>query len=396
MQFTSRRSALVSLAIVSFGLTGVAVPAAATTPPTEPTDTESDHAHTGGGTGPVVLTYDGGILVVDGETLDVVEDLPLEGFNRVDAAGDDHHVVVRTAEGFVLLDAMAPELTDQVVAAEAPGHVVPHGGVTALFDDASGVVTIVDTGALDTAGFEPVEVYEAAEPHHGFAVVLGNGDLALTVGDSEERTGMVVLDAERTEIARNEECAAIHGEGTAADDVLVAGCGDGVLIYRDGEITKVTSPDPEGRIGTIAGSSESPVVLGNYSSDPDAAPEQVSLVDTEAATITLVDLGASYTFRSLGRGAHGEALVLGTDGALHVIDPTTAEVTVSIPVVDAWEEPEDWQLPRPALFVRDHTVYVSDPAANQLHTVDIEAGEVTATGDLPATPNEIAGVLGDH
>ncbi len=74
-----------------------------------------------------------------------------------------------------------------------------------------------------------------------------------------------------------------------------------------------------------------------------------------------MDLGTSYSFRSLGRGPHGEALVLGTDGALHVIDPTTA-VSKKHPGAGPWEEPLDWQQPRPTLFVNGHTAYVTDPA----------------------------------
>lgn len=68
---------------------------------------------------------------------------------------------------------------------------------------------------------------------------------------------------------------------------------------------KIPSPDPYGRIGNQAGSDESAVVLGDYKADPDAElerPERVSLIDTATNTLRLVDLGVSYTFRSLARG----------------------------------------------------------------------------------------------
>ena len=61
-----------------------------------------------------------------------------------------------------------------------------------------------------------------------------------------------------------------------------------------------------------------------------------------------MDLGTSYTFRSLGRGLLGEALVLGTDGALHVLDPTSGTVLRRVPVLDPWTAPQEWQSPRPA------------------------------------------------
>jgi hypothetical protein len=178
---------------------------------------------------------------------------------------------------------------------------------------------------------------------------------------------------------------------------VVVGCQNGLLIYRDGVITKVTSPDPYGRIGNQAGDENSPIILGDYKTDPDAElerPQRISLTDTTTGQLTLVDLGTSYTFRSLGRGVHGEALVLGTDGALHVIDPASKTVTRTVPLIDPWTEPEQWQSPRPALFVQDGTAYVTDPAKNRIHAVDLESWTVSDSADLPQTPNEITGVTG--
>jgi hypothetical protein len=108
----------------------------------------------------------------------------------------------------------------------------------------------------------------------------------------------------------------------------------------------------------------------------------------------LVELGTSYTFRSLQRGPQGEALVLGTDGAIHVIDPITGTVTNKIAVIGEWSEPEDWQEARPALFVEDSTAYVSDPANKKLFAVDLAAGTVSAETAVDFTPNELTGVTG--
>ena len=54
---------------------------------------------------PLVATYDGGLYVLDGETLEVAQDIPLDGFLRVNPAGDEAHVLVTTDEGFRILDA---------------------------------------------------------------------------------------------------------------------------------------------------------------------------------------------------------------------------------------------------------------------------------------------------
>jgi hypothetical protein len=206
-----------------------------------------------------------------------------------------------------------------------------------------------------------------------------------------------VLDKNRVEIARNEDCPGAHGEAAVKDEAIVIGCQTGVLVYRNGVITKVTSPTSYGRIGNTAGSPTSPIVLGDYKQDKDAElerPQQISLIDTSNGTLRLVDLGTSYTFRSLARGPQGEALVLGTDGHIHVIDAVTGTFIRTIPVIDPWQEPLKWQQPRPALFTRGATAYVSDPATNQVHRIDLATGTVAATTTLAAAPNELSGVAG--
>lgn len=138
-------------------------------------------------------------------------------------------------------------------------------------------------------------------------------------------------------------------------------------------------------------------MLGDYKVDKDSElerPTRVSLTDTATGTLMLVDVEASYSFRSLGRGPGGEALVLGTDGKLRVIDPASGKVTAAIDVVEPWEESTTWQDPRPTLFVQGSTAYVTEPSSNTLHKVDLAAGVVTTSAELPHTPNELSGVEG--
>lgn len=357
----------------------------------------------------LTVSYDGGVLVLDAATLETVDDVTgIDGFTRLNPAGDGRHVFVSGSGAFTALDAgtwtsgsehftSTPALTDVKFDATTPGHVVRHDGKTVLFDDGTGKVEIFESAALLEGEKPETDTYTTPEAHHGVAVELSDGALLTTLGNEDERTGIVVLDADRKEIVRNEDCPGVHGEAVAADETVVVGCQDGLLIYRDGAITKVQSPDVYGRIGNQAGDEDSPVLLGDYKVDPDAElerPTRVSLTDTVSGELTLVDLGTSYTFRSLGRGPAGEAIVLGTDGALHVIDVNSKSVTQTIPVVDAWEEPVKWQEPRPALFVHEGTAFVSDPAKNSVHAVDLSTGEVTQTGELAHTPNELTGVTG--
>ena len=355
----------------------------------------------------LALSYDGGVLVLDAQSLDVVGSAEVDGFTRLNPAGDDRHVLISTGNSFTALDTgtwtdggshytAAPALTDVAFEAKTPGHVVRHDGKTVLFDDGTGLVRVFDPATL-AQGTPATTEFTTPEAHHGVAVELSDGSLLTTVGNEDERTGIVVLDRDRKEIARNEDCPGVHGEAVAADETVVVGCQNGLLIYRDGVVTKVTSPDPYGRIGNQSGDENSPILLGDYKTDPDAElerPERVSLTDTATGQLTLVDLGASYTFRSLGRAPHGEALVLGTDGALHVIDPNTKAVSRTVDVLDPWTEPDRWQSPRPALYVQDHTAYVTDPANKKIHTIDLDTWAVSGQADLPETPNEITGVTG--
>ncbi|WP_373291620.1 zinc metallochaperone AztD [Nocardia camponoti] len=355
-------------------------------------DSEHKHEHTPGAE-PVALTYDGGIYVLDGATLAQEGEVKLEGFNRLNPAGDDDHVMVSTKDGFRVFDAYAAKFTGTEYAASKPGHVVRHAGKTVLFADGTGEVTVIDSDKID--GGKSSEVYKAPTAHHGVALELSNGNMLITLGTADARVGLAVLDPNRKEITRNEDCPGVHGEAAAQGEAVVVGCQTGAVIYRDGKITKVKSPNPYGRIGNMSGSEVSPIVLGDYKQDKDAElerPQQISLVNTTDGTLRLVDIGTSYTFRSLGRGPQGEALVLGTDGKIHVIDPVAGEQVRTIDVLGPWQEPLNWQEARPALFVRGGVAYVTDPAAKKVHRVDLAAGKVTATATLAAAPNEISGV----
>lgn len=384
-------------------------------PAAEQHDHDDDHTEPSGTevAGPearIAFTHDEGIVVLRASDGEELADIDLAGFNRLSQAGDGRHLMVATGDGFRVLDLAAwteahgdhghsftaePHLTELTFAAEKPGHVVVHDDRTVLFDDATGEITSFDPHHLTEDDVDTSET-RAAEPHHGVAVAMADGSMLLTLGDDESRSGVVRLDHRGEEVARNEECPGVHGETVASGDAAVFGCENGVLVAADDGFTKVASPDGYGRIGNLAGSPASPVVLGDYKTDRDAEierPTRVSLIDTESGALTLVDLGASYSFRSLGRGPDGEALVLGTDGALRVIDPERGRVVKEIAVVKKWKEPTEWQQPRPTLVVVGDTAWISEPAAKLLHAVDLDTQEIR-THRLDHTPNEVAGIVG--
>ncbi|MFC5494974.1 zinc metallochaperone AztD [Nocardioides caricicola] len=359
----------------------------------------------------LAVTYDGGVLVVRASDGEVLLDEPLGGFLRVNPAGDDRHAFVSAAGGFTALDlgswtsdhgdhghsyADDPALLDFTVPAEEPGHVVVHHGWTTLFDDGTGTMTSFESHELDEPDELETETATTPDPHHGVAARTHDGGWLHTLGTSEERSSITVVTADGEQLASSDECPGVHGEAFAGE-VAVVGCEDGVLVVDGTEITKVDAPDAYGRIGNQAGHDESAYVLGDYKVDPDAAlerPTRVSVIDTTDASLRLVDLPASYSFRSLGRTPEGDGLVLGTDGALRVIDVRRAAVRSSLTVVAPWREPLDWEQPRPTLEVVDGTAYVTEPATREIHVVDLDRLEVVRTLTLPEVPNELVGVSG--
>ncbi|MCG7438821.1 hypothetical protein [Corynebacterium freneyi] len=384
---------------------------AARTPAVTTATTAADVSETRNAEARLAISYDGGVMVLDvgdldgGDEPEVLAELPADGYLRLNPAGDGRHVFVSTDEGFRALDmgsyskphgdhshhyAGDPLFTGFGVDAAKPGHVVAGDDTAVLFDDETGDVTTVRLTGMDAVDHFRVPA------HHGIAVLGEGGTYMVTIADDEgNRTGVAQVDADGKELKRFEECPGAHGAEESSAGIFV-GCSDGGLVYADGKVTKVKAPDEYGRIGNQAGSTESKYVLGDYKSDAGAAedgelerPEKVSIIDAETGELKLVDLGTSYTFRSLGMNDDGLAVVLGTDGKLHLIDPEQAKVVKTIDVIDAWEESEEWQDPRPALAVNGDVAYVTDPATKTIHVVDLTGEKETLTAELPETPDEL-------
>ena len=359
----------------------------------------------------LVLTHAGGLTVLDGGDLSEVADFAYEGFIRASPAGDGRHVFVATGAGFELLDlgtwrerhdshahyyTAAPTRTGLTYPGAKPGHVVVHDDRTTLFTDGTGDVRILDTAKIGSAD---AVIREFTVPaHHGVAVARADGTTVASAPNGEKAGGVRILDGDGREVAANVDCPGLHGEAAAADGVLTVGCTDGALVVRGDHIVKVPAADPYARLGNQAGSEHSTVVLTDYKTDADAElerPQRFALLDTAGAgAVTVVDIDYSYSYRSLGRGPAGEALLLGTDGALHVIDPVDGAEKAAYPVIGAWTEAEDWQAPGPDLFVLGSTAYVTDPSTRRIRAVNLHDGTILAERTLDAPTVELTGVTG--
>ncbi|MBN6191156.1 hypothetical protein JQN58_30280 [Aneurinibacillus sp. BA2021] len=379
-------------AIAAVALTGCAgaSPASENTTGAAPEQHDHHEAETR-----VALTYDGGVVVLDGDTLETVGEAELDGFLRVNGAGDHNgHVFVTAEDGFHVLDtglaSGAVEFTGEVFEAVAAGHATPHAGRTALFDDGTGEVRVFDTDAVGTGTLPEFDTIASEAAHHGVAIELSDGTVLSTIGTAEARSGVRHLAADGTELARDERCPSVHGEGALKGEVVMFGCEDGVLLFADGAFTKLDAPDEFGRTGNAYVTDTSAVAVGDYKTDPDQEGyflSQLVLVDTAAASLSVVDAPAEYTWRGVGRSAHDDIVVLGADGSLTVLDESGA-VQDSWSVIDAWESPAEWQDPHPGLRVVGDVAYVTEPAKKRIVAVDVHTGEVAAEATLDVIPNE--------
>ncbi|MFW0791563.1 zinc metallochaperone AztD [Gordonia sp. CPCC 205333] len=365
----------------------------------------------------LAVSYDGGIVVLDADDLGQVADIPLDGFLRLNSAANGRNVFVSVSDGFRVLDmgtwtrqhgdhghyyTSTPNMTDLKFGGAEPGHVVPHDSRITLFSDGTGEVTVVEPVDL-ARGTASATSFTVPQPHHGVAVARGDGAVVVTVGNEDKRTGLAVLDKNRNEIARTDECPGVHGEAAAAGGVLTFGCENGIVVLRGNTFTKIASADSYGRIGNQAGAPDSPVVLGDYKTQRPSKdendtsierPRRFTLTDTAANAIRVVDLPTSYSFRSLERGPNGTAVILGTDGALYRFDAATGRQLSRVDVIAPWTEPEEWQSAMPNLFVQGSTAYVSDPNTRTLIAVDLSSGKKIAETTLPQRAIELTGVTG--
>lgn len=348
--------------------------------------------------------------MLDASTGKTVHEQKLPGFLRLNAAGDGRRVMVTTGNAFRVFDTgiesqahgdhhhnyeFQPGLTKVSYPAQHPGHVVVHGGRTALFGDGDGSVQLIPTEQVGS-DVAPVQRTRTKAPHHGVAVALDDGTLLTTHGTEKSRSTVQARRGGRI-IDQTTTCPGVHGEAVAHDDAVVFGCENGATVFRDGAFHPIKAKDTYARIGNLAATPQSPVVLGDYKVQPDAElerPTRISLLDTRTDNIRLVDLGSSYAFKSLARGPGGEGLVLTYDGRIAVVDVTSGKVTKRIPAISPWKEPKDWQDPAPSLEVEGDRAYVTDTAKNQLVVIDLRSGKATQRHALSKTPVEIAVTTG--
>lgn len=193
-------------------------------------------------------------------------------------------------------------------------------------------------------------------------------------------------------------CEGMHGSFTTSDRHTVVGCLDGVMVATtgaDGSVQARLVPTPI-RIGTIAGH---PRLAGHVigigsAGSGDTATSRFFAIDAAAGVATelvIPGLGGGVVRRAHGFDRSGARFfVLDSVGRLHrlVREGTTWSVVGAAQVIASMPTAAPW----PALSAngaRD-VVYLSDPVARQVISLDVRDGTVLGRQGLGYVPSAMA------
>lgn len=288
-----------------------------------------------------------------------------------------------------------PALVDAVITGEKPAHFVEHGGKVALFFDGSGKVDLFSPHAWVSEGKVAATELDSGTPHHGLAVPWGDFTLVSTANAEDEkkpRVGLNVLDAEGNLVGETHACPDLHGEA-GSGNLLIVGCGDGVLIVSGSGEPQVKKLDyaglPEGKTTTLIGGQGMQYFLGNYGAD------KVVIIDpTEDAPYRLVDLPTRRVHFVTDSIRPKFAYVFTEDGFLRQLDVVSGELTQSVKVTEPYSMDGEWSLPRPRIAVVGDKVAVTDPNEGVVHLVDVVSFAVTGEIAVEGAPYNIVAVGG--
>ncbi len=289
------------------------------------------------------------------------------------------------------LDLTDPALLDFTLDGTTPIHFVAHDGVIAIFNDGDGTAAIFDESAVRGDG--EVILVDSGRPHHGVAVPMDDVVvISLPNPDDPEAAlpvGVAVRTLDGEEVAAFAECPGLHGEASIGHDAIAFGCIDGVLILeRDGDTwttSKIANPaeNPDNaRVGTLLYNEESGLLVGNW------GRQGLALFDLDAGVMTPLVLPVPMWAFSWSEYDPDQVLALTIDGSLHAIDYATGEILGSVPVVDAFELPQQGEegVLRPALLASGDMAYISSPNTGEVievHTPHMEVDRRLAVEGAP-------------
>lgn len=359
----------------------------ATATKTEQVEKEAKHNHAETATARFVVSSDKAVHILDDKFQQIEQfDIGSGAFSVVDSG---RYVFVRDAENkdsYTLLDSGfyvedhadhmhpyedKPAIAKNEVEAASPAHMISHAGRTAIFNDGSGKVDVYENDTLATDTYKPAFVYEGA-PHHGAAVPLSTGELAVTVlakeGDALP-TGVKIVGKDGKETATvTNSCEGLHGtaySGEGDNEKLAFGCIGKAVVYdvAGKKATDVVLPDKEARIGTVMLGANSDYIFTNYSIENEPQ-NKVGVINAKTGDFKLVELPATYKSATLV-APDNKGYVLTEDGNLYKIDLQKAEIELTVPAFNPFNLEEE----APALFMANEIVYVAMPSYQKIYAV---------------------------
>ena len=275
------------------------------------------------------------------------------------------------------IDIFEPE-TIGSIEGPRPVHTVAHGGDVAIAFDRGGYAAVLDEGAILRGEFGE-ETFPMNVAHHGFVAAMG--DYFVSSVASEEpvaedklppRVGIGAFSADGTPLGDTHVCTDLHGEAFSGT-FLAAGCAEGVIAHdtRGGPdaFTMLPYPRdfPEGKTGTLLGSSAIQMFLGNFGAD------SVVIVDpTTEPYFTRVELPFRRVHFALDPAGPQFGYILTEDGTLHRLNMLSADIEQSVRVTQPYSMDGHWSDPRPRMAVAGDRLVLTDPLDGSIRVIGLE------------------------
>ncbi|MEQ8598375.1 MAG: zinc metallochaperone AztD [Devosia sp.] len=328
-----------------------------------------------------LYTTDGAVFAVQGAANQVTV---IDAGIAVDDHGDHGDIEIT-----------APSLVEPVLTGEKPAHFVEHDGKVAMFFDGSGLVSLFTAHDWAHDGELATTELDSGTAHHGVAIPWGDYTLVSTAdADNEKkpRLGLNVLDANGDQVGETYPCPDLHGEASSGN-IVVVGCGDGLLIVSGSDAPIVEKLDyaglPQGKVTTLIGGQGLQYFLGNYGAD-----KLVIIDPTEAEPYRLIDLPTRRVHFVTDPVRPKFAYIFTEDGQLRQLDVLNGEITRSVTITEPYSMDGEWSLPRPRLTVAGDVIAVTDPLAGKVHLVDAQSFEITRALSVEGLPYTIVAVGG--
>ena len=289
--------------------------------------------------------------------------------------------------------AEAPVLATYEMKANKAAHVVSHNNQTAVFHDGSGLVEVFDAKSLSTEG-APIPVYTyQGKAHHGVAIPLSDGTLAVSYQTEEGANlpgGVKIVDSHGHDVATiTDACNGLHGtvySGSGATEKLAFGCNGNVIAYNVAakETTSIALPNTEARVSTIKQHTDSTYYLTNYK-EGENPTTKVGVINSETNEFTLVELPAAYASGVLV-AADNIGYVQAENGILYKIDLAKAQIVEEIDALQAFNLEEE----KISLALVNNEVLIVVPNANAI--LQVHGDHVHQVADLDVEPTGVLSV----